>query len=81
MSDARVGSGLLVVIPVIFSMIVMLELVLGGGVRWLPNIDAVILAPVLLSVFAEAKRGGAHPELVHLKGMAHCDIAERTRAA
>jgi hypothetical protein len=58
LSNARVGSGLLVVIPVIFSMIVMLELVLGGGVRWLPNIDAVILAPVLLTVLAKRSEAG-----------------------
>jgi hypothetical protein len=51
------GPGLLVAFAVIFSMISLLELILGGGLRWLPAIiHAVILAPVLLTVAAEARR-------------------------
>jgi hypothetical protein len=51
------GPGLLLAFAVIFSVISMLELVLGGGLRWLPAIlYAVILAPVLLTVVAEARR-------------------------
>jgi hypothetical protein len=51
------GTGLLAAIAVIVSMIIMLELVLGGRVRWLPTIIyAVILGPVLLTVVAEAER-------------------------
>lgn len=51
------GTGLLAAIAVIFSMITMRELVLGGRLRWVPTIIyVVILAPVLLTLVGEAKR-------------------------
>jgi hypothetical protein len=54
---ALFGPGLLLTIAVLFCMIAVLELIFGGGVRWLPAIIyAVILAPVLLTVAVEAKR-------------------------
>jgi hypothetical protein len=54
---ASVASGLPAYCAVIFSMIIMLELLAGGEVRWLPAVAyAVILAPILLTVAAELRR-------------------------